>query len=77
MVPNPPNKNFIVVSALIFSESYDIELITMRMNQNIEYRMFADQVFGNFIFSNSAFFAMCGISTEQKSQHWFKCKDRV
>jgi hypothetical protein len=48
-------KTFTTVSALLFFDSYDIELIRLRMNRNLEYGMFAEQVSGNFTISNSAF----------------------
>ena len=46
---------FTTRSALLFFDSYDIELIRLRMNRNFEYGMFAEQVSGNFTISNSAF----------------------
>ena len=46
---------FTTESALLFFDSYDIELIRLRMNRNLEYGMFAEQVSGNFTISNSAF----------------------
>ena len=46
---------FSTESALLFFDSYDIELIRLRMNRNLEYGMFAEQVSGNFTISNSAF----------------------
>ena len=48
-------KTFTTMSALLFFDSYDIELIRLRMNRNLEYGMFAEQVSGNFTISNSAF----------------------
>ena len=46
---------FTTESALLFFDSYDIELMRLRMNRNLEYGMFAEQVSGNFTISNSAF----------------------
>ena len=55
VLPNPPKTHFTIVSALIFHESYNIQIISMRMDRNIEYAMHAEQIFGNFTISNSAF----------------------
>lgn len=43
------------MSALIFYDSCNIEVIRMRLNRNIGYGMIADRVFGNFTVSDSAF----------------------
>ena len=55
VLQNPPQAGFITMSALIFYDSYNIEMIRMRMDKNLEYAMHAEQVFGNFIISNTAF----------------------
>ena len=47
--------NITTMSALMFHNSYDIEIISMRIDRNLEYAMLAQQVFGNFTISNSAF----------------------
>ena len=51
----PPKMSFITMSALMFYDSSDIKLIGMRMNRNVAYAMLAEQVFGNFTITNSAF----------------------
>ena len=66
VLPISQKTNFITVGALIFYESYDIELIRMRMNRNIEYGLFAEQVFGNFIISNSAFLRCVALPLSKK-----------
>ena len=66
VLPNPPKTNFTTESALIFSESYDIELVRICMNGNIEFGMFANQVFGNFIILNSAFLRCMPITLKKK-----------
>ena len=48
-------KTFTTMSALLFFYSYDIELIRLRINRNLEYGMFAERVSGKFTISNSAF----------------------
>ena len=67
VVQNPPKTNFTTESALIFSDSCDIELVRMRMNRNIEYGMFAEQVYGNFTISNSAFLRSMAIPLKKKT----------
>ena len=52
---NSAKGKFITVSALMFYQSYDIELLRIRMNRNLEFGLFAEQVYGKFIISNSAF----------------------
>ena len=54
-LPSPLKANYTTASALMFYDSYDIELFRIRMNKNKENAMFANQIFGNFIISNSAF----------------------
>ena len=53
--PHIKAKKFTAMGALMFYDSYDIALIRIRMNRNLEHGMFAQQVFGNFTISNSAF----------------------
>ena len=67
VVPNPPKTDFTTESALIFSDSCDIELVKMRMNRNIEYGIFAEQVYGNFTISNSAFLRCVAIPLKKKT----------
>ena len=66
VLPNQPKTNFTTESALIFLESYDIELVRTRMNRNTEHGMFAEQVFGNFTISNSAFLRCVPILLKKK-----------
>ena len=47
--------NFTGMSALMFYDSCDIEVVKISMNRNLEYAMLAQQVFGNFTISYSAF----------------------
>ena len=55
VVPSNTRIDFTLVSALIFYDSYNIEVVRMRLNRNIGYGMIANRVFGNFTVSGSAF----------------------
>ena len=55
VVPSSAEKDFTLVSALIFYDSYNIEVIRIHLNRNIGYGMIAERVFGNFTVSDSAF----------------------
>ena len=55
VLPSPLKANYTTVSTLIFYDSYYIKLVSICMNRNIGNAMLANQVFGNFTISESAF----------------------
>ena len=61
-------KTFTTMSALLFFYSYDIELIRLRMNRNLEYGMFAEQISGKFTISHSAFLRCVAVSLSKTAK---------
>ena len=53
--PHLKTKKFTAMGALMFYDSNDITLVRIRMNRNLEHGMFAQQIFGSFTITNSAF----------------------
>ena len=64
---NSAKGKLITVSALIFYQSYDIELLRICMNRNLEFGLFAEQVYGKIIISNSAFLRCVVLTCRQCS----------